>query len=111
MGELPHHALVQQGKAGSRNGRSLSICARPLPVCTQHTALQSQQAAKGDNNLGGCLSSSRKTIAKQILDVRRNPESMAGGSTAKMLFLGLSGRDEVTSIRVQDDFFSKNDLC
>lgn len=36
---------------------------------------------------------------------------MDGASTAKMLLLGLTVRDEVTSVSVQGDFFSKNDLC
>lgn len=77
-------------------------------------ALKSQQAANGDNSLCGsdvCLGNSRKTTIKQIPDVRRGPERMDGASTAKMLLLELAVRDEMTSIRVQGDFFSKNDLC
>lgn len=32
-GRLPHHALVLGGKAGGRNGRSLSVSGRLLPAC------------------------------------------------------------------------------
>lgn len=93
MGGLPHHTLVLEGKAGSRNIRSLSISARPLSACTQHMALKSQQAANRDNSLYGsdvCLSNSRKISVKQIPDVRRSPERMDGASTAKMLLLALA---------------------
>lgn len=58
-----------------------------------------------------CLSDSRNATIKQIPDARRDPERMDGASTAKMLLLELTARDEMTSIRVQGDFFSKNDLC
>lgn len=58
-----------------------------------------------------CLGDSRNATIKQIPDARRDPERMDGASTAKMLLLELTARDEMTSIRVQGDFFSKKDLC
>lgn len=77
-------------------------------------ALKSQQAANRDNSLCGsdvCLSDSRKTTIKKIVDVRRGPERTDDASTAKMLLLGLAVRDEMKSVSVQEDLFSKNDLC
>ena len=50
-GSLPHHTLVLEGKAGSRNGRRLSVSARSLSARTRHTSLKSQQAANRDNCL------------------------------------------------------------
>lgn len=114
MGGLPHHTPALEGKAESRNGRSLSISARLLSACPRHTALKSQQAANRDNSLCGsdvCLGNSRKTTIKQIPDVRRGRETTDGASTTKMLLLGLAVRGEVKSISVQGDLFSKNDLC
>lgn len=48
-GNPPHDTMELEGKAGSRNGRSLSVSTRPLTACARHTALKSQQAANGDN--------------------------------------------------------------